>query len=285
MPPGLSQGGPDPRAPHKGAQQGRLALLCKLCAGHAVPACPQPGAVPTVPCPPAQGLGLPCPGLVAPVPPRNGSTNPPLCFWSCWQGGLGALPAPPLWGHCLLPVTSSWDPPRWPCPGVPQEGALVPPIPIMGQPQSQLCPGVLWPRPGVGTPHLYLLQRETIYREIYIFKLILKDLFLSLQPRLAAQGAGREGADPLPVQGCPLEAAGAWDGGADLVHAPALWGAGWPRAAHPLRHAVPCLSFPTGERGRAGDWGRAMEPVAPTAQAGFWGGGLVLGVVLAGPSP
>uniref|UniRef100_A0A8B9NC45 Patched 2 n=1 Tax=Accipiter nisus TaxID=211598 RepID=A0A8B9NC45_9AVES len=41
----------------------------------------------------------------------NGSTNSPLCFWSCWQGGLGALPAPPLWGHCLLPVTSSWESP------------------------------------------------------------------------------------------------------------------------------------------------------------------------------
>lgn len=79
-------------------------------------------------------------------------------------------------------------------------GALMPPILIRGQPQSQSHPGVLWARPGVGTPHLYLLQRETIYREIYIFKLILKDLFLSLRPRLAAQGAGREGAGPLLVQ-------------------------------------------------------------------------------------
>lgn len=47
------------------------------------------------------------------------------------------------------------------------------------------------------------MQRETIYREIYIFKLILKDLFLSLQPHPAAQGAGREWADPLPSAGLP----------------------------------------------------------------------------------
>lgn len=55
-----------PPAPCTGAWQGRLALLCKLCAGHAVPVCPSPEAVPLVPCPITQGLGLSCPGLVAP---------------------------------------------------------------------------------------------------------------------------------------------------------------------------------------------------------------------------
>lgn len=77
-----------------------------------------------------------------------------------------------------------------------------------------------------GTPHLYLLQRETIYRDIYIFKLILKDLFLGLWPRPAAQGAGSEGVDLLPVQSCLPEAVGAWGWVTDLVHVPAPWGIG-----------------------------------------------------------
>lgn len=58
--------------------------------------------------PSPRAWGYPALGFLS---PRNGSTNSPLCFWSCWQGGLSAMPAPPLWGHCLLPITSSWDHP------------------------------------------------------------------------------------------------------------------------------------------------------------------------------
>lgn len=68
MPPSLGRGGPAPCTPCKGTQQGRLALLCKLCAGHAVP---------MVPCPPSQGLGLPCLGLV-PRPEMEALTPLPL---------------------------------------------------------------------------------------------------------------------------------------------------------------------------------------------------------------
>ena len=97
-----------PCTPHKRARQGRLALLCKLCAGQAVPACPPPGAVLMVPHPLTQGLGLPCPGLVA--PPEMEALIPPLCFWSCWQGRLGALPAPPCGVTACSPSPPSGTP-------------------------------------------------------------------------------------------------------------------------------------------------------------------------------
>lgn len=240
---------------------------------------------------PHPGFGVTLPRACC--PPRNGSTNPPsplflelLVRWarcpasSPSAGSLPALchlllgpPPPPTWA-------TSWGAPTG-CPGAPcpDKG---------GSPRASRALGCHGQGLGQAPPHLYLLQRETIYREIYIFKLILKDLFLSLRPRPAAQGAGREGADPLPVQGCLMEAAGARDGDADVVHAPTPWDAGWPRAAHPLRHTALCLSFPTSEHGRAGDRGRAMaEPgslLLPPHRQWFWGGG-VFGVVLAVPSP
>lgn len=135
------------------------------------------------------------------LPPRNGSTNSPLCFWSCWQGGLSAMPAPPLWGHCLLPITSSWDNPSQAMSWGTPTGCPDAPCPDKGAAPEPAMPWHAMGKAWGGHPHLYLLQRETIYREIYIFKLILKDLFLSLQPHPAAQGAGRERADPLPTGG------------------------------------------------------------------------------------
>lgn len=96
-----------PHPPAKGLGRAGWHFYASCVQAMPCPRVPPPGAVLMVPCPLTQGY--PAPGFLP--TPRNGSTNSPLCFWSCWQGGLGALPAPPLWGHCLLPVTSSWEPP------------------------------------------------------------------------------------------------------------------------------------------------------------------------------
>ena len=89
----------------------------------------------------------------------------------------------------------------------------------------------------------------------------------------------RQGADPLPVQGCLPEGAEAWGGGADLVYTPAPWGAGWSQAppltgSPPLTHcSVPQFPHWQAWAGwRSGTCHRAREPVGPTAQAVFWGG-------------
>lgn len=137
-------------------------------------------------------------------PPRNGSTNPPTLFLELLAGQApcpassppaGSLPAP---CHLLLgPLTRTTS---------------------LGAPTG--CSdalGCCGQGLGRAPPHLYLLQRETIYREIYIFKLIFKDLFLSLRPRPAAQCRQR-GGTPF------ASAAGAQSRGTDLVHAPQFHG-------------------------------------------------------------
>lgn len=230
------------RAPQQRGSAGQagtsMQAVCRPCCAHVSPTrgCADGAASPH----PGFGVTLPWACCVRPPPPEMEALTPPLCFWSCWQGRLHVLPAPPLRGHCLLPVTSSWDPSPGPQAGVPQQGGLMPWGAV----------GKAW---GGHPPHLYLLQRETIYREIYIFKLIFKDLFLSLWPRPAAQRRQR-GGTPF------ASAVGARSWGTDLVPAPQLHGVlGGHRHLPPLPPilAALCLSFPTSDRRRDGDRGCA----------------------------
>lgn len=162
-----------PRTPHKGVRQGRLALLCKLCAGHAMPTCPPPGAVLMVPRPLTQGLGLPCPGLVAP-PEMEALTTPPSppnppflellvrrawCPASSPTPAAGSLPAP---HHLLL------GPPTWATIwGAPTGCPL--PRPDKG---ATPRPAVLWGAVGkawAGTPPPFIYCKGKLSIERYIF--------------------------------------------------------------------------------------------------------------------
>lgn len=92
-------------------------------------------------------------GHPAPVLPRNGSTNSPSVSGAAGTGGAAPGPLPchlPPGGHCLLPITSSWDPPPGHLLGCLTPGA---PLPDMaGAPEP-------WARPRIGIPHLYLFAK------------------------------------------------------------------------------------------------------------------------------
>lgn len=228
-------GGPCP--PVKGVSRAGWHFYASCGQAMLCPRVPSPGLCQWCRIPSPRVLGYPAPGLLP--SPRNGSTNPPPLFLELLAGQApcpassppaGSLPAP---CHLLLgPLTqaTSWGAPT-------------------GCSDALGCCGQ-----GLGRapPHLYLLQRETIYREIYIFKLIFKDLFLSLWPRPAAQSRQRGGTSFAG-------AVGGQSGGTHLVHAPQLHGVLGGHRQFPTSPilAAPCLSFPTSEHRRDGDWGCA----------------------------
>uniref|UniRef100_A0A8C3NBQ3 Uncharacterized protein n=1 Tax=Geospiza parvula TaxID=87175 RepID=A0A8C3NBQ3_GEOPR len=161
----------------------------------------------------------------------------------------------------------------------------IPPLPRPPQPCTHVSPSPIAPLPAHFSSFIHLSHilleagKDPSFPRITVtyFKRFISQPTASPGCPGCRQGAGRLFAQCRAAHWRQQE-----PGGTDLVHAPTPW------AAHPFQHASPCLSFPSGKYGKAGDHGCATVEKGsfflPSTQAGFRKGE-ILGVVLAVPSP
>lgn len=246
-------GGPCP--PVKGVSRAGWHFYASCGQAMLCPRVPSPGLCQWCRIPSPRVLGYPAPGLLP--SPRNGSTNPPPLFLELLaghvQGRLHVLPAPPLRGHCLLPVTSSWDPSPRPQAGVPQQGALMPWGAV----------GKAWD----GHPPTFIYCKGKLSIERYIFLSLFLKIYFSAYGLARLPRAGREGGHPLPVQWEARAGAHTW------FMPPSSMGC-WVAtgSSPPLRFSLPHASVSPPASTGGMEIGDVPDVVAPTAQAGFLGG-------------